>query len=43
MPSVKEGESKEDFMDRCMTIVKDEEGKSQGEALGKCLGIWNND
>lgn len=41
MPTPKEGESKQDFISRCIPIVMDE-GHTQEEAKGKCYGLWEN-
>lgn len=41
MPTPRKGESKNDFMSRCIKEVK-KEGKSQDAAVGKCQGIWDN-
>ena len=39
MPKPKEGESKEDFMERCIPILIDE-GKNQDQAMAICYSIW---
>ncbi len=41
MPSVKSGESKNDFISRCIPIVKGE-GKTQKQAVGQCYGMWKH-
>lgn len=41
MPKPRPNESKESFMDRCMTEVTNE-GKTVEQALGQCLGIWRH-
>lgn len=39
MPSVNQGESRKDYMNRCIPIVI-KEGADQSEAAGKCSGMW---
>ena len=39
MPKPKEGESKEDFMKRCIPILVDE-GKNSDQAIAICYSIW---
>lgn len=41
MPTVKSGESRNDFVARCVPMVMGE-GASQDEAVGKCEGIYNS-
>ena len=41
MPDVKPGESQNDYMSRCVPMVKDE-GATQEQAVGKCLGMYRN-
>lgn len=41
MPNPKAGESKNDFIQRCVSFVM-KEGKTQEQALGMCYGIWNS-
>jgi hypothetical protein len=41
MPTPKEGESRNDFVSRCVPIVMDE-GETQEAAVGKCEGIYTS-
>lgn len=38
MPTRKAGESKADYLKRCIPVVK-KEGASQKQAVGKCMGM----
>ncbi len=40
MPTPNKGESKKDFIDRCIPILIDE-GKEQDQAVAQCNGIWD--
>ena len=40
--SPRSGESKEDYIGRCVSYVM-KEGKTQDEALGKCYGMWEQE
>ena len=40
MPSVKKGESQEDFASRCIPYLIKNEGKDQKQAAGECYGIY---
>lgn len=39
MPSVKKGESRNDYVGRCIPIVI-KEGKTKDQAVGKCEGMY---
>lgn len=39
MPKIKPGQTKDEWMSECIPIVRDE-GKTQEQAVGKCLGMW---
>ena len=39
MPTPSKGESKEDFIGRCIPILKDE-GKEQDQAVAICYSMW---
>ena len=41
MPTPNKGESKEDFVSRCIPIMK-KEGREQGQAIAICYSIWRN-
>ena len=41
MPSVKKGESRNNYMKRCVPTVK-AEGKSQKAAVGQCIGMYKS-
>lgn len=41
MPNLKPGESKTDYISRCVKEVM-KEGATQEQALGKCYGMYNN-
>lgn len=43
MPEPKDDESYDDWMDRCIPYVIDEEGLDQGHAIAKCNGIWEQE
>ncbi len=41
MPNPRKGESKDEFISRCIVYVKKHEGvKSSGHAYKKCEGLW---
>jgi hypothetical protein len=40
IPEVKPGESKEDYISRCIAYCIKEEGLTQEQAAGKCYGMW---
>lgn len=40
MPAVKEGESREEYMKRCVPVVR-AEGASEEAAVGKCEGMYD--
>jgi hypothetical protein len=40
MPTPNAGESKSDYISRCIPYVIKEEGASQDQAVGKCYGLW---
>jgi len=41
MPTVKPGESQQDYVSRCIPIVMDE-GKTREQAAGKCYGMYQS-
>lgn len=41
MPDPNKFKSKEAFMKACIAEVR-KEGKTTEQAVGKCLGMWNN-
>ena len=41
MPDVKSGESRKDYMGRCVPIVMAEGGHTKDQAVGKCEGMYN--
>jgi len=40
IPDIKPGESKEDYVSRCIAYCIKEEGLTQEQASGKCYGMW---
>lgn len=40
--SPRKGESKEDFIARCMKYLAEKEGKTGKPAAGQCYGMWDN-
>lgn len=43
MPSPpKQGESRKDFMGRCVPYLIKEEGKTPDQAKGQCHGMWKS-
>lgn len=43
MPTPREGESRQDFVSRCIPIVlKEDDGLTQEQAAGKCYGIYDS-
>lgn len=41
MPTVKKGESRSEYVARCVPIAM-KEGKTQRQAVGKCEGMYNS-
>lgn len=41
MPTPREGESQDEWMERCVPEVMDE-GKDHDQAVGQCMGMWND-
>lgn len=42
MPTPRENETRSDFVNRCIPVVKGEsDTKSTEHAIAKCHGIWN--
>jgi hypothetical protein len=42
MPDIKPGESRDDYVARCVPYVIKKEGATQKQALGKCYGMYNH-
>lgn len=42
MPRIRKGESKGDYMRRCIPYVMRREGLKHKEAVGKCSGMYYN-
>jgi len=41
MPKPKEGESKKQYIPRCVSYLVKKEGKKQKQALAICFAMWN--
>lgn len=41
MPEVKKGESRNEYVGRCIPVVK-KEGRTQNQAVGKCEGMYSH-
>lgn len=42
MPTVKEGESEESYVSRCIAYCIKNEGLTKEQAAGKCYGMYKN-
>lgn len=41
MPKPTSGESKDDFLSRCISMLVEQEGHEQNQAIAECEAIWS--